>query len=438
MASIFCVLDAQGSAIISRSYRGDISKDKVVEVFRKRVLLEDDDKCVPVFEEEGCTYMYIRENNVFLIMVSALNCLPLLYFTFMKKCIKVWEKYFGKVNDVSVRENFVVIYELLDEMCDFGYPQFTEEEALKEFITQEGVLSLFLPERKNASTRTVPEAATGSSSTPWRPAEKRYRYTKNEAFFDLTEKIHMLLDNSGAVLSSEIEGIVKVNTKLSGMPTIKVGLNDKAAYDIAGHVGRNGVEFEDIHFHECVNLSDFESKRVITCVPPDGKFDLLTYWLRKKVEPPVLIRCSAKVTSSRVVINCSLIAKFSGKCSTTRMDVLFPVPSDADSPQGHSSHGTWAYKPAINKLVWSLNHISGGKEVEFLLQYHLPSIRSHERKALEKAPIEVEFEVPYFVASGCAIQYVEIHEPSISGYEAVPWVRTITQNGEYTVRFNAD
>jgi hypothetical protein len=40
-----------------------------------------------------------------------------------------------------VKRNFVLIYELLDETMDYGFPQLTEPAALKSFILQKGVRS---------------------------------------------------------------------------------------------------------------------------------------------------------------------------------------------------------------------------------------------------------------------------------------------------------
>lgn len=49
-----------------------------------------------------------------------------------------------------------------------------------------------------------------------------------------------------------------------------------------------------------------------------------------------------------------------------------------------------------------------------------------------KRPISVSFEIPYFTVSGIQVRYLKITEKS--GYEAVPWVRYITQNGDYNIR----
>lgn len=65
---------------------------------------------------------------------------------------------------------FVIIYELLDEMMDFGYPQTTESKILQEYITQES--------HKLEIQVRPPMAVTNAVS--WRSEGIRYR--KNEVF----------------------------------------------------------------------------------------------------------------------------------------------------------------------------------------------------------------------------------------------------------------
>jgi hypothetical protein len=43
----------------------------------------------------------------------------------------VLTEYFKEVEEESIRDNFVIIYELLDEMMDFGHPQTTESKILQ-------------------------------------------------------------------------------------------------------------------------------------------------------------------------------------------------------------------------------------------------------------------------------------------------------------------
>ena len=44
---------------------------------------------------------------------------------------QVFEDYFKDVEEESIRDNFVIVYELLDELVDFGYPQTTDGKFLQ-------------------------------------------------------------------------------------------------------------------------------------------------------------------------------------------------------------------------------------------------------------------------------------------------------------------
>jgi AP-1 complex subunit mu len=51
---------------------------------------------------------------------------------FLHRLTQVLIEYFKELEEESIRDNFVVIYELLDEVMDFGYPQTTESKILQE------------------------------------------------------------------------------------------------------------------------------------------------------------------------------------------------------------------------------------------------------------------------------------------------------------------
>lgn len=46
-------------------------------------------------------------------------------------------EYFKELEEESIRDNFVIIYELLDELIDFGYPQTTDSKILQEYVQLE-------------------------------------------------------------------------------------------------------------------------------------------------------------------------------------------------------------------------------------------------------------------------------------------------------------
>ena len=63
--------------------------------------------------------------------ISKKNNNALMIFTFLHSLVEVLKTYFKNLEEESVRDNFIVIYELLDEMMDNGYPQTTETKLLK-------------------------------------------------------------------------------------------------------------------------------------------------------------------------------------------------------------------------------------------------------------------------------------------------------------------
>ena len=71
----------------------------------------------------GVSFIHTTHNDITLIACTKgnINCALILYF--LHGFIKVTKSYFeGEVNEASVRQNFSLIYELLDEVVDYGYP----------------------------------------------------------------------------------------------------------------------------------------------------------------------------------------------------------------------------------------------------------------------------------------------------------------------------
>jgi AP-1 complex subunit mu len=188
---------------------------------------------------------------------------------FLYRLTNVFKDYFGELEEESIRDNFVVVYELLDETMDFGYPQSCESKILREVVLQESNRLEVAPRPPIALTNAV----------SWRSEGIKHR--KNEIFLDVIEKLNLLVSNNGTVLHSEIIGSVQMKSFLSGMPELKLGLNDKLMFEATGRSTSRikSVELEDIKFHQCVRLARFENDRTISFIPPDGEFELMSYRL---------------------------------------------------------------------------------------------------------------------------------------------------------------
>lgn len=237
--------------------------------FSNHIQEKDEDEIRPVFTEEGITYIYIKCNNLLLLAVTKRNSNIALILFFLYRLTNVFKDYFGELEEESIRDNFVVVYELLDETMDFGYPQSCESKILREVVLQESNRLEVVPRPPIALTNAV----------SWRSEGIKHR--KNEIFLDVIEKLNLLVSNNGTVLHSEIIGSVQMKSFLSGMPELKLGLNDKLMFEATGRSTSRikAVELEDIKFHQCVRLARFENDRTISFIPPDGEFELMSYRL---------------------------------------------------------------------------------------------------------------------------------------------------------------
>lgn len=424
MASAIHFCDAKGKSLLSRDYKGDVPV-QAIEHFPFVLVEADEDPAgaSPVASHNGVHYCYITHADLYLVALTKNNTNVAEVFLFLHKLVQVLTDYFKELAGESIKDNFVVIYELLDEMMDYGTPQITETKMLKEFVTQK---SHQLERRmKRAQQLGPPSAITNAVS--WR--SEGIVYKKNEAFLDVVESVNMLISPKGKVLRSEILGKVQVKSHLSGMPDLRLGLNDKV-----GESGR-GVEMEDVKFHQCVRLSKFESEKIITFIPPDGEFELMSYRLSTALKPLVWVDCKVIThDNSRVEIVATVKAQFKKKCTANNVEVLIPIPDDADSPKFRYSQGSVKWLPEKSVILWKLKHLPGAKEHTMTAELGLPSVHMEEDKHRQKIPVQVKFQIPYFTTSGIQVKYLRINEPKMQ-YQSYPWVRYITQSGDdYTIR----
>ena len=308
-------------------------------------------------------------------------------------------------------------------MMDFGYPQTADATILKEYITQEShKLEVVRP----------PIAATGAVS--WRKEGIKYR--KNEVFLDVVESVNLLVSARGTLLRSEIIGSIEMRCFLTGMPELKLGLNDRVLFENSGRGGKaRSVDLEDVTFHQCVRLSRFESDRTISFIPPDGAFRLMSYRLTTQVRPLIWIEAVVEPhAGSRIEYLIKAKAQFKQRSTANNVEICIPCPPDADSPQFKAGIGSVRYAPEKDCIIWSIKQFSGGKEYLMRAHFGLPSIGRDDEAADKKPPISVSFEVPYFTLSGLSVRYLKC--VSKEGYQALPWVRYVCKSGQYELRMN--
>ncbi|XP_061212532.1 AP-1 complex subunit mu-2 [Neopsephotus bourkii] len=419
-ASALFILDLKGKPLISRNYKGDVGPGEIEHFMGLMLQREEEGALAPLLPHGHVHFLWIQHSNLYLVAITKKNGNASLVFSFLYKVVEVFREYFKELEEESIRDNFVTVYELLDELMDFGFPQTTDSRILQEYITQEGT-------KLERGGCRVPSTVT--SAVSWR--SEGIRYKRNEVFIDVVEAVNLLVSASGAVLLSEVLGTIRLKVFLSGMPELRLGLNDRVLFELTGRGRTKSVALEDVKFHQCVRLSRFASDRTISFIPPDGDFELMAYRLSTQVKPLIWVESVIeRFSHSRVEILVKAKGQFKKQSVANGVEISVPVPSDADSPKFKTSAGSAKYVPERNLVLWTIKAFPGGREHVMRAHFGLPSVEREEDEG--RPPVAVRFEIPYFTVSGIQVRYMKIIEKS--GYQALPWVRYITQSGDYQLR----
>lgn len=411
--------------MISRQYRDDVSR-VAADSFRLQVIAaKEASSHAPIRRIENCSFIYTRHLNMYFVALTKSNVNPALVFEFLFQKIRVLKAYLGDdFDENSMRNNMTLIYELMDETMDFGYPQNCAVDVLQMYINLANVKPQDEPEPEQLTKQIT-------GAIDWR--REGIRHKKNEVYIDVLESVNLMISTSGAILRNEVTGRVQMNTKLTGMPECKFGLNDKLVIEKESAEGRKkpGVEIDDCVFHRCVRLGKFDADRTITFIPPDGEFELMRYRVNDNVNLPFrLIPAVQEEGQSKCSINVKMIANFSDKLFATHVVVKIPVPKNTSKAKIKATFGRAKYEPEQNAIVWRIKRFPGKTTCQ--LSSDMELVRTVRPKAWERPPINVDFQVPMFTASGVHVRFLRVYDKS--GYTTNRWVRYITKAGGYQIK----
>ena len=81
------------------------------------------------------SFLFIRKNDLVITAVTKKNVNANLVYHFLYQLVDVFGNYFeNDFTEEKIRSNFVLVYELFDEVMDHGYPQIVDSALLQQFI----------------------------------------------------------------------------------------------------------------------------------------------------------------------------------------------------------------------------------------------------------------------------------------------------------------
>ncbi|XP_788453.3 AP-3 complex subunit mu-2 [Strongylocentrotus purpuratus] len=357
----------------------------------------------------------IYRNQIYFVAVVQTETPPLFVIEFLHRVVDTFADYFSECTETSIKENYVVVYELLEEMLDNGFPLATESNVLKELIKPPNIL------------RTVVNTVTGStnlsdtlpsgqlSNVPWR--RSGVKYTNNEAYFDVIEEVDCIIDKSGSTVIAEIQGYIDCSVKLTGMPDLTMSFVNHRLLD-------------DVSFHPCVRYKRWESERVLSFVPPDGNFRLLSYHIGASnltaipvyVKPNIMMR----ETSGRFEVMVGP-KQTMGK-TVENVVITCDLPKQVLNMTLTPTQGSYSFDPVSKIMSWEVGKINPQK---------LPSIKGSMSLQSGVPPPEanptlsVQFSINQLAISGLKVNRLDMYGEK---YKPFKGVKYLTRAGKFQVR----
>ena len=237
-------------------------------------------------------------------------------------------------------------------------------------------------------------------------------------------------------------GTVGVKSLLSGWPECKFGMNDKLQISQnnvkKANTANKGISIEDIRFHQCVKLSDFNKDRTITFIPPDGVFELMTYRVSENVIIPFKVFCNIIETPTAenpsipqsIDLDLSVRALFEKTLFAQEVVVRIQIPKNAANVRTHTNSGKAKHEVDKGAVVWRIKKIFGDKDIK--LKCEIPLIPIKNPTPWMRNPISMEFNIPMFTASGLRVRYFQVVEKA--NYKPYKWIRYVTKAGDFQFR----
>jgi len=426
------------------SDRGDIPRGGTAEIFFKQVKSWKDSKGThppPTIDSgDGIHFLYIKRNGMYFVCATKFNVAPAFVLELLSRIASLCKDYCGILNEEAIRLNFVLVYELLDEVLDFGYPQGTSTEVLKSYVCNQPCEITY--EQKPSVLKQAQPGKTLPSHAANKPIAtslESMRNQKNEIFIDLLERLTVLVASNGNILRSHLDGCIQMKSFLAGAAEIRLGLNEDL---IVGKEDRRNaygtVVLGDCNFHENAQLDQFDRDRTLSIVAPDGEFTLMNYRVTGEFLNSIPFRIYTTVEDGdlpktlRVCLRlkCDIPPKTSGTNVVVRIPVPKTTVSASHEPLGPGQ--TTELRLQDKTYIWKVKKAEGGSELLLILKLNLSEMTKTARKEINS--VSLDFEIPMYICSGMTIRFLRVFERGKASYTPYRWVRYITHSDSYVFR----
>ncbi|KAJ8039183.1 AP-3 complex subunit mu-1 [Holothuria leucospilota] len=416
MISSLFIINSSGDIFMEKHWKSVISRSVCDYFFEAQEKASSNEDVPAVIATPHHYLISIYNNQLYFVAVVQTEVSPLFVIEFLHRIVNTFEDYFNECTETSIKENYVVVYELLEEMLDNGFPLATESNVLKELIKPPNILRTVVNTMTGGSnvSETLP---TGQlSNVPWR--RSGVKYTNNEAYFDVIEEVDCIIDKMGSTVFAEIQGYIDSSVKLSGMPDLTMSFVNHRLLD-------------DVSFHPCVRYKRWESERVLSFVPPDGNFRLLSYHIGASnlTAIPVYVRPNITIREGSGKFELSIGPKQTMGKLVEDVVVTSDFPKQVLNMTLTPSQGTYSFDPVNKTLRWEVGKINPQKQIPNIKG--TISLQSGVPPPEANPAINVQFKIQQLAISGLKVNRLDMYGEK---YKPFKGVKYITKAGKFQVR----
>uniref|UniRef100_A0A672KGI6 AP-4 complex subunit mu-1-like n=1 Tax=Sinocyclocheilus grahami TaxID=75366 RepID=A0A672KGI6_SINGR len=412
--------------IIMKPFRGEESKDSINGFYEMVTALSGDQPPV-VMSYKGLHFIHARQGGLYWVASTKTNPSPFTIIEFLNRLAALTKDYCGSLSEKSVRMNFALIYELLDEMVDFGYIQTTSTDILKNFIQTEAVSSKPFSLFDLSNVGLFGAETQQSKVAPSVAASRPIMSSRGEQYNS---------KNHGVLMKADIQGEIRIKCFLPTCSEMRIGLNEELSIGKSQLKGySSAVRVDECRFHQAVKLDEFDTFRILKVCPSQGEQTVMQYQLCDELPcaPPFQLFPSVeKDYVNRVLIflklRCDLPPKRSSygpSITPVPLSILYSMSQELSSPDQ-----TAELQPKNKALLWEIPRFPGGAQLSALFKVDVPGLSS--ASLLEVGPVSMSFELPKQTCTGLQIRFLRL-SPTQTGLSQ-RWVRYVTHSDSYTIR----
>ncbi|XP_071012990.1 AP-3 complex subunit mu-2 isoform X1 [Oncorhynchus clarkii lewisi] len=422
--SLFLV-NSSGDIFLEKHWKSVVSRSVCDYFFEAQERASEPENVPPVIPTPHHYLISVLRHRIYFVAVIQSEVPPLFVIEFLHRVVDTFQDYFGVCTEAAIKDNVVVVYELLEEMLDNGFPLATESNILKELIKPPTILRTVV-NTITGSTNVGEQLPTGQLSVvPWR--RTGVKYTNNEAYFDVVEEIDAIIDKSGSTITAEIQGVIDACVKLTGMPDLTLSFMNPRLLD-------------DVSFHPCVRFKRWEAERILSFIPPDGNFRLLSYHVSSQnlhplrsaslVAIPVYVKhnITFREGSSQGRFELTLGPKQTMGKGVEAVLVSSQLPRGVLNTNLNPTQGTYTFDPVTKLLSWDVGKINPQK---------LPSLKGSmslqagASKPDENPTINIQFKIQQSALSGLKVNRLDMYGEK---YKPFKGIKYMTKAGKFQVR----